>query len=257
MLTAGLLSFPLVEESLARSGSRVTMTILYDNHLFKEGLIAKNGFSCMIKGTEKTILFDTGGDADVLLHNCRRLGVNPLDIHTVVISHDHGDHTGGLLPFLTVNSDVSVFLPMGLWESLAQQVSISGAKVISVNRPTLICKGVYSSGMMGKTIPEQSLILNTRQGLIIICGCAHPGITNIIESAMRIFNKPVLFVFGGFHLKSASEQIIRETIKRFISYGVKKVGGSHCTGTRAMQLFKQTYGRNYIQMGVGKIIALQ
>lgn len=120
-----------------------------------------------------------------------------------------------------------------------------------------ICKGVYSSGVMGKEILEQSLILNTRAGLILITGCSHPGITNIIERAIMMFNKPVLFVFGGFHLESAPEDRIRKIINKFISCGVRKVGGSHCTGIRAMQLFKEAYGRNYIQMGVGKIVVLR
>jgi 7,8-dihydropterin-6-yl-methyl-4-(beta-D-ribofuranosyl)aminobenzene 5'-phosphate synthase len=233
------------------------MTVLYDDYPYKKGLITKRGFSCMIKGTEKTILFDTGGDGDVLLHNLRMLKVSPEEIDAVVISHDHGDHTGGLLSLVNVNSKVTVFVPPGISDALTQQLFNYKVRLVTVSTPMPICKGVYSSGVMGKAILEQSLILKTRAGLILITGCSHPGITNIIESAIMMFNKPVLFVFGGFHLESAPENRIRMIIKKFITYGVRKVGGSHCTGFRAMRLFKEAYGRNYIQMGVGKTVVLR
>jgi 7,8-dihydropterin-6-yl-methyl-4-(beta-D-ribofuranosyl)aminobenzene 5'-phosphate synthase len=233
------------------------MTVLYDDYPYKKGLITKRGFSCMIKGTEKTILFDTGGDGDVLLHNFRMLKVSPEEIDAVVISHDHGDHTGGLLSLVNVNSKVSVFVPPGISDTLTRQLLNYKVRLVTVSKPMPICKGVYSSGVMGKGILEQSLILKTRAGLIIITGCSHPGVTNIIERAIMIFNKPVLFVFGGFHLKSAPENRIRMIIKKLVSYGIRKVGGSHCTGSRAMRLFKEAYGRNYIQMGVGKTVLLR
>lgn len=257
ILIGSIVGFGPISEASARWGPRLTMTVLYDDYPYKKGLITKRGFSCMIKGTEKTILFDTGGDGDVLLHNLRMLKVSPEDIDTVVISHDHGDHTGGLLSLLSVNSKVSVFVPPGISHTLTQQILNHQVPLVTVSKPMPICKGVYSSGVMGKEILEQSLILKTRAGLILITGCSHPGITNIIGRAITIFNKPVLFVFGGFHLESAPENRIRMIIKKFITYGVRKVGGSHCTGFRAMQLFKETYGRNYIQMGVGKTVALQ
>ena len=235
---------------------RATMTILYDNYTSKKGLISSNGFSCLIKGTEKTVLFDTGGDGNILLHNMRKLKVIPESVDVVVISHEHGDHTGGLLSFLSFNDDVSIYLPSILPDGLSQQISSYDAKIHFVSKPFKICKGLYSTGVMGNRINEQALILNSKRGLIIITGCAHPGIINIIEKAMRIFKKRVLFVFGGFHLKGKSDDAIKNVINKFLSLGVKKVGGSHCTGSRAMQLFKAKYGKNYIQMGVGKIIPL-
>jgi 7,8-dihydropterin-6-yl-methyl-4-(beta-D-ribofuranosyl)aminobenzene 5'-phosphate synthase len=121
----------------------------------------------------------------------------------------------------------------------------------------MLCKGVYSTGVMGTSVKEQALIINSRKGLILVTGCAHPGIVNIIEKAMRIFKKRVLFVFGGFHLKGKSYEDIKSVINKFTSLGVKTVGGSHCTGERAMRLFQARYGKNYIQMGVGKTIYLK
>jgi 7,8-dihydropterin-6-yl-methyl-4-(beta-D-ribofuranosyl)aminobenzene 5'-phosphate synthase len=235
---------------------RATITILYDNYTSRNGLISSNGFSCLIKGTNKTVLFDTGGDGKILLHNIKKLKVSPESVDVVLISHDHGDHTGGLLSFLSLNDDVSIYLPNTLPDSLSQQISSYDVKTHIVGKPFKICNGLFSTGVMGNRTKEQALIINSKRGLILITGCAHPGIINIIEKAMRIFKKRVLFVFGGFHLKGKSDDAIKTVINKFLSLGVKKVGGSHCTGRRAMQLFKAKYGKNYIQMGVGKIILL-
>lgn len=235
---------------------RVTLTILYDNYTSINGLISSNGFSCLIKGTEKTVLFDTGGDGKIFLHNIKQLKASPKSVDVVVISHDHNDHTGGLLSFLSLNDDVSIYLPSILPDGLNQKISSYDAKTHYVRQPFKICKGLFSTGVMGNGPNEQALIINSKKGLILITGCAHPGIINIIEKAMKIFKKRVLFVFGGFHLKGKSDDAIKTVIGKFLSLGVKKVGGSHCTGSRAMQLFKAKYGKNYIQMSVGKIIPL-
>src|SRR4030043_1807559 len=73
----------------------IRFTVLYDNYLYKEGTKADWGFSCLIEGTEKTILFDTGTQPQTLMHNVEVLGVDLKKVDQVVISHDHGDHTGG------------------------------------------------------------------------------------------------------------------------------------------------------------------
>jgi 7,8-dihydropterin-6-yl-methyl-4-(beta-D-ribofuranosyl)aminobenzene 5'-phosphate synthase len=157
---------------------------------------------------------------------------------------------------LSLNDDISIYLPSILPDDLSQQMASYNAKIHHVRKPFKICNGLYSTGVMGKGLKEQALILNSKRGLIIITGCAHPGIVDIVEKAMRIFKKRVFFVFGGFHLKGKSVNAINTVVNRFISLGVKKVGGSHCTGRMARQLFKAKYGKNYIHMSVGKTIVL-
>ncbi len=235
---------------------QIEITIIYDNYLFTEGLKTDWGFSCIIKGTEKTILFDTGTKSDIFFHNIGKLEVNLKDVEIVAISHNHGDHTGGLNSFLGVNNGVTVYLPVSFPQQFFKNVEQKGAKTISVDKPLEICKDVFSTGEMGIQIKEQALILNTNKGLVVITGCAHPGIVGIVKRAENVLNKKTYLVFGGFHLMSKSENEVKEIISQFRELGVMKVGATHCTGDGAIKLFREAYGENFIRMGAGKKILL-
>ena len=90
--------------------NKVNITVIYDNNSFKDGLRTSWGFSCLITGIEKTILFDTGGDGPLLLENMTQLGIDPNSIELVVLSHEHWDHTGGMAKLLDKNHNMSVYL---------------------------------------------------------------------------------------------------------------------------------------------------
>ncbi|MDH4258456.1 MAG: MBL fold metallo-hydrolase, partial [Candidatus Aminicenantes bacterium] len=166
--------FIFIGSAFSLDKSPITITILYDNYMFTEGTQTDWGFSCLIKGTEKTILFDTGTNPDILMHNIKTLGVNPKEVELVVLSHIHGDHTGGLSSFLKENNKVSVYVPISFPDDFKKGVENTGAKIVSVDKPVAICKGVLTTGEMGTTIKEQGVILDTEKGLVFITGCAHP-----------------------------------------------------------------------------------
>ena len=94
-----LLIFVFVSGLSAFEGNQIKVTILYDNYIHTEGTKSDWGYSCLIEGTEKTILFDTGTKGDILMYNMRQLNIDPKKVDLVVISHEHGDHTGGLPAF--------------------------------------------------------------------------------------------------------------------------------------------------------------
>jgi 7,8-dihydropterin-6-yl-methyl-4-(beta-D-ribofuranosyl)aminobenzene 5'-phosphate synthase len=238
----------------ANPNSDITVTIIYDNYVYMEGTKADWGFSCMIKGTEKTILFDTGTKPDILFHNIKKLNVNPNDAELVVISHIHGDHTGGLWAFLEKNPHVKVFLPHSFPDTFVRKVEEYKASVVTVKQPMKVCKNVFLTGELGNEIKEQSLILETDKGLVLITGCSHPGIVNIVKKAMEIRKKKLFMVFGGFHLMRKSEDELKAIITQFKELGVLKVGATHCTGDAAIKRFKDAYGDNYVDMGVGKVL---
>ena len=234
----------------------LTVTILYDNYIFTEGTQADWGFSCLIKGTEKTILFDTGTKPDILLHNVKILKVNLKEIELVALSHIHGDHTGGLSAFLKENSKVSVYVPISFPDEFNKGVEATGAKIVSVDKPVAICKGVFSTGEMGTAIKEHGLILDTEKGLVFITGCAHPGIVGMVQRAKEVLDKNIYMVFGGFHLMQKSDAEMKEIIRQFKEMGVLKVGATHCTGEHQIDLFRKAYGENFVQMGVGRVIEI-
>ena len=230
------------------------ITVVYDNYLYKEGLKTGWGFSCVIEGAGKTILFDTGGDAPTLLYNMEKLGIHPENIDTIVLSHIHGDHVGGLFGFLRENSNVTVHLLKSFDKRFKEDVRSLGAKVVEIHEPAEICKGIYTIGEMGFWIKEQSLIVNTDKGLIVITGCAHPGIVNIVAKAKELLGKDVLLVMGGFHLMGKSRNEIGKIIDDFRKPGVRYVGASHCSGDTARKMFEDEYKEYFINVGAGRVI---
>lgn len=234
--------------------NNLNITVVYDNNPYKPELETAWGFSCVIRGTQKTILFDTGGDGSILLSNMKRLDINPHEIDLVIISHIHGDHTGGLHSFLRENHKVTVYLPKSFPKDLKKDVQRYGGKVSEVRGPLKICEDVYSTGELGTWIKEQSLIIHTDRGSIVISGCAHPGIVKIVTRTKDLIKDDVLLVLGGFHLGGKSKGQIETIISSFKKLRVKHVGPCHCSGNTARRLFEREYEKNYINVGVGKII---
>jgi len=254
----------------------LTITVTYDNNPYKQGLETEWGFAAFITGTEKTILFDTGGGR-VLLDNMEKLAIKPDRVDVVVLSHIHGDHTGGLSSFLEKNSNVMVYLPVSFPKKFKDDARNSGAKIIEINpvrskasisngvkKSLQICENVYSTGQLGKLIKEQSLIIRTDKGLVVITGCAHPGIVNIVNTAKALMRVPalrgpkddILLVMGGFHLEWATKGRIEKIISAFKQLGVRYVSPCHCSGDKARSLFEKHFGSNYINIGTGKVITL-
>ena len=244
------------ENTSTTAVKNLSITVSYDNNPYKERLTTAWGFSCVIRGTEKSILFDTGGDGSILLTNMEELGINPKEIDLVVLSHIHGDHVGGLPSFLEKNPEVVVYLPKSFPRGFKDGVKEYRAKIVEVQGSLKICQGVYSTGELGTWIKEQSLLIHTEKGLIVITGCAHPGIVKIVNKVKDLAEDDVLLVMGGFHLGGESKGEIENIVSSFRKLGVSYVGPCHCSGDAARQLFKEEYGENFINVGVGRVITM-
>jgi 7,8-dihydropterin-6-yl-methyl-4-(beta-D-ribofuranosyl)aminobenzene 5'-phosphate synthase len=242
---------PVYPES-ERSQGR--LTILYDNNSYDYRLKSSWGFSCLIELEEKTILFDTGGDGEILLYNMRILNKDPKTIDMIVLSHIHGDHTGGLWSLLREKPTLKVYIPGSFPQEFEQRVEKYGGEVVRVDGSLEIDRGIYSTGEMDHGIKEQSLLINTLKGMILITGCAHPGILEIIKRAKTLAKEDIYMVIGGWHLSSVGKREIKGIIDAFQRMGIQKVAPCHCTGDRAMAMFKSEYGENFIKAGVGSII---
>jgi 7,8-dihydropterin-6-yl-methyl-4-(beta-D-ribofuranosyl)aminobenzene 5'-phosphate synthase len=128
------------------------------------------------------------------------------------------------------------------------------AKLIEVKNEQKVFENVYTTGLIKNNPDEQSLVIKTEKGLVIITGCAHPGIVNIIKKAKELAKENVYLVLGGFHLFGADDAEIEKIIGNFRDLGVKKVAPCHCTGDKAISLFEKEYKENFVKVGVGKII---
>jgi 7,8-dihydropterin-6-yl-methyl-4-(beta-D-ribofuranosyl)aminobenzene 5'-phosphate synthase len=241
-------------ESKGLESRPVAFTILYDNNAYDHRLKTAWGFSCLIEFGRKNILFDTGGDGRTLLENMNILNKDPKTIDMIVLSHIHGDHTGGLWSILREKPTLKVYIPGSFPQEFEQRVKKHGAEVVRVDDPLEIDRGIYSTGEMNHGIKEQSLIVHTSKGMILITGCAHPGIIEIIKKAKTIAREDIYMVIGGWHLSSAGEKEIKGIIEAFLRMGIQKVAPCHCTGDRAMAMFKNEYGENFIKDGAGSII---
>lgn len=230
------------------------ITVVFDNNSYKGGLATGWGFSCLIEGMEKTVLFDTGAGGDILLGNMEKLGIDPEIVETLVLSHAHSDHVGGVYVFLRKNHKVTVYVPESFPESFKDHTRQYAAHIIEIKESLEISQKVYSTGEMGNWMKEQSLIVRTPKGMVIITGCAHPGIVNIVKRAKEMFDDEVLFVMGGFHLMDKNRREIETIISNMKKLGVRYVGPCHCTGNKARDLFQQAYREHFINIGVGKRI---
>ena len=246
-----LFAFLMMTEAYAKD---MTISVIYNNVNFDKMLTSAWGMGCFIEGLDKTILFDTGGDGNILLSNMYKMRIKPEKIDIVFLSHIHEDHTGGLWRFLAVNPHVIVYLPSSFPENFKQRIKDKGSRLVEVDRPIEIFPGAYSTGESGNSIREQSLVLKTKQGLIIITGCSHPGIVNIANTAIQIYQEKIYLIIGGFHLGSADDIEIKKIINELKALGVERIAPSHCTGERATNNFKDAWNNNFIDAGCGAII---
>jgi 7,8-dihydropterin-6-yl-methyl-4-(beta-D-ribofuranosyl)aminobenzene 5'-phosphate synthase len=254
-----IMATQIVEEeqvSLMANTQPLTITVIYDNNLSDRRLKSSWGFSALVEYRESSLLFDTGGDGQILMENMRILGIDPTQIDNVVLSHAHGDHTGGLTALLEADAKPVVYLLPSFPVSFKRQIE-QRTQINEVSPGQSFTEGLWTTGEMGSTTPEQALVIQTGQGLVVITGCAHPGIVAIVQRARDMFSEPVRLVLGGFHLGSKSAAEINAILKDFRRLGVEQVAPCHCTGERAIQMFAAEYGEDFLQVGAGSVIRLE
>jgi len=237
-----------VLEEEKKEKPEITLISVYDNYQVNPELKTAWGFGLIIETPFEKILFDTGGDSSILLSNMKKLGIDLGSIDKVVISHIHGDHVGGLEGFLKENSKVLVFIPSSFPDSKREMIKSYGADFVDVSKSQEISNYVWSTGELYGPPKEQSLVINSKKGLIVITGCAHPGIVNVVKKAKEMFpQKNVYLVLGGFHHPPT------RAVGELKKLEVEKVAPSHCSGDKIRELFKKEYKENFIENGVGKI----
>jgi len=234
-----------------REGETMILTIVFDNNAWDPRLQTGWGFAAWLEYGGQTVLFGTGADGAALLGNMATLALDPKAIDVVILSHNHGDHTGGLAGLLVVNRQVTVYLPQAFPASFKEGVRAKGAVVVEVDDPLEILPGLWSTGQMGTSIVEQALVAKTAEGLVVLTGCAHPGVDKMAARAKKLGQGEIALAVGGFHLGGASRGRVQEIITEFRRLGVQQVAPCHCTGDQAKELLRQAFGEGYLAVGAG------
>lgn len=209
------------------------ITIIYDNTAYQKELKTDWGFSAKVETAGRKILFDTGANGSILFSNMETLGISPDEFDDVFISHSHWDHTGGLSDFLQKNSEVTVFIPEHF------KVREDAKEVTEVVNPEELYDGIYSTGTLEKI--EQSLCVETEKGIVVILGCSHPRMNNILDTASGFGE--VYGIIGGLHGTHP------KSLK-----GLELICPTHCT--QHIEEIKELYPDAYIEGGAGRVIEI-
>lgn len=248
------------------------ITILYDNTIATPGVKAAWGFAALVEAHGRTVLFDTGGDPAVLRGNLAALKVDASRIQAVVISHFHGDHTGGAGGVATLKG-TSVYTPHSFapYGQAMTALTAAGLVPVPVEETRSLFDGITIAAPM--QFPsrkrsatgvvsideawEQALLVDTPRGLVVVVGCAHPGILPMLDQIRRATGKPIHMVLGGFHLLDTPLAEARAIAAAVKSLGVAFAGPTHCTGDDGIVAFHEVYGDAFVHGGVGQVIQVE
>ncbi len=263
------------------------ITIIIDNSSC-DGIAGEWGLSVLVQYAGKNILLDAGA-SDLFLKNMEKLGIDVSDIDHAVLSHAHYDHANGLPAFLDHNKTAKLYLrestapdcyskrkifrwyigiPRKLLTKYADRIEMVSGDHKLMDGVWLIPHKTEGLGDIGKRermyrktnkgwiyddySHEQSLVLDTDKGLVILNSCSHGGAANIINEVKETFpDKKVYGLIGGFHLFNKSETEIRELAGKIRDTGIEYICTGHCTRERAFGILKEELGDIVDKMYVG------
>jgi len=237
-------------------------------------LLNEHGISFYIEKDGRKLLFDTG-QSDAFLYNADQMKIDLTDLEYVVLSHGHYDHSGGLIHLIEMTSSFNLVMGKGFfnekfayrnnsYEFLGNNFNedfltdndinyrfveddvtelIPGVYVITnfprknenevINPRFKILKdGKFEQDLFND---EVLVTIDTPKGLVVILGCSHPGMRNMLDAAKSLLSKPIYAVLGGTHLVEAHGEMFDMSIDYLNNEGIKVVGVSHCTGQQAME----------------------
>jgi 7,8-dihydropterin-6-yl-methyl-4-(beta-D-ribofuranosyl)aminobenzene 5'-phosphate synthase len=263
----------------------ITLRCILDNTVLRgSALWGEHGVAFWIETPEGCLLFDTGQSGDVLVHNAEWMDIDFRRCDALVLSHAHYDHTGGLKRFLGFcRPGIPLYASPDLFRERfnikngePRSIGLRMSPGDLAQRTTLhlsaesqeILPGVWTTGEISERLsfegrsaqhyirvgetwqpdPYQddlSLVLQTPQGLVVVCGCCHAGLLNTLTHIRRSFSQPLLAIVGGTHLAAAgSEALVHVMIelREWCEGHVPDLYLNHCTGERAMAALVQAFG---------------
>jgi 7,8-dihydropterin-6-yl-methyl-4-(beta-D-ribofuranosyl)aminobenzene 5'-phosphate synthase len=218
-----------------------------------ERWIKRWGLSFLIDGD---ILFDTFADFPTLSRGAKRANVDLDRIRSIIISHEHWDHIGGLWQILELRKGLPVYLPPHCSAEFKAKVGDAGGQVDHEDITALKDNVYLFDELMGtynaEPIPEQAVVLKSGKGLVLVVGCSHPGIVTMVKRVSQAFGEPVYGVVGGLHLVKTPEAEIVACANGLKNLGVSFIAPTHCTGALAEKILGKVFGNGYVSLREGQ-----
>jgi len=180
-----------------------------------------------------------------------KLGIAPTELEAVVLSHMHWDHTGGLDAVLAANPEVTLYAPAAFSSSFIRDVKTRARAVVETEQSHQVTAGIWTTDVLERALVEQALYVDTSEGIVVVTGCAHPGVVELARSASQASGKRIHTVLGGFHMTGMGQTEMNQVINGLRELGVRRVGPCHCSGDAARQAMREAFGDGYLDIGVG------
>lgn len=226
------------------------ITILIDNKSFIAGLNSHWGLSIYMEVGNKRILFDTDTDPNALLENSKKLGIYLDDLDMIIISHNHGDHTGGLRLISRLSPRIRVYFPSH--SRLGNYLKNLGLTPIPVRDTVKLSEELFVLGELkaGFRLHEIAFVVKINNKLIIFVGCSHPGVDKIVSKAIEEIRGEAYLVLGGFH--SPANKALDYLIQA-VSWKIMPI---HCSGEKAIRYIKDRSPSKLIIGGSGSSLSI-
>ncbi|HOO73842.1 MAG TPA: MBL fold metallo-hydrolase [Tepiditoga sp.] len=235
---------------------KLTITGIVDNYRCDTSYKRDWGFSALIRTKYNSILFDTGNNPEILENNLKIAAPDLSSIDYVFISHDDYDHTGGI-EYIAKNYSVGKFIIPNLEnKSLYNRITDCKKDVMEITSPTSFDMDIHSTGVMGDNKKEQSLIINTRLGNILIAGCSHMGAGTLANYVKDAFTDDIYLFIGGYHFYKLYDDVLEEKIEEIIAAEPEFLAPTHCSGEQTREYIKNRYENKYFEFGAGKIFEI-
>jgi 7,8-dihydropterin-6-yl-methyl-4-(beta-D-ribofuranosyl)aminobenzene 5'-phosphate synthase len=282
----------IMQQTLPSKVSALKVTTL-STMLVNFNGIGEWGYSALVEVDGKKILFDTGKNPETVLKNAQDLGIDLADVEDVFLSHNHRDHTGGLLTLrkelkkINPNALIRVHVGKGIFNErlghesnmpqIKEALEADGVKFIVYENQHELFPGVWITGPIKRVhdeknwysnikvkmgddfiedyLPEdQSLVIDTADGFVLVSGCGHAGIVNTLEHIRsNIYEKSTYAVIGGFHLVDATDEHLKWTSDKLRDFGVSNIIGAHCTGINSLYTLRNLMNMSRSNAIVGSV----